>query len=372
MDKKELILDRLLLGIFAVFPFGQIFGLIFNIYFPNLPTIHLLDILVILFCFFGLLIYKLEFQKYKYFFALIIVLVFSFAISLQFNLLPFLYLFRFITYLLFGLLLSKHLKKDFQKKLLIKYLYIDSLFISFFGLVQYFLLPDLRQLKVWGWDDHYFRLVSTFLDPAFVGIIIVLGIVLSLYLKKRKSLLLLVPSLLLTYSRASFLSLVIVSFSLLKPKKFIIFSTIFVISLLMLPTNMKGEGVNLLRTSSIFYKLENYQNSLEIIKSNPLFGVGYNNICNYQKESVNSCYGLDNSFLLILATTGVVGIISFFYFIFNLIKSSSNKTNQLLVNSLLAIFVHTQFTNTIFYSWVLVWMASIFAISQDQKLKFRT
>lgn len=43
--------------------------------------------------------------------------------------------------------------------------------IVVFGLLQYFFLPDTRFLFFLGWDDHYYRLISTFLDPSFTGLL---------------------------------------------------------------------------------------------------------------------------------------------------------------------------------------------------------
>ena len=45
-----------------------------------------------------------------------------------------------------------------------------------FGWIQYFFWPDLTYLKYLGWDDHYFRLTGTFLDPNFMGLVLVLGL----------------------------------------------------------------------------------------------------------------------------------------------------------------------------------------------------
>src|SRR3989344_8091342 len=62
--------------------------------------------------------------------------------------------------------------------------------VGVFGWFQYFFYTDLRALHAWGWDDHLFRLVGTFLDPTFTGIIIVFGFVLSassyVFNKQRK------------------------------------------------------------------------------------------------------------------------------------------------------------------------------------------
>ena len=76
---------------------------------------------------------------------------------------------------------------------------------------------------IWGWDDHLYRLIGTFLDPGFTAIILVFGFLTSLayYLKpaapkggfKNKYFLLisifLFVSILFTYSRAGYIALIV-------------------------------------------------------------------------------------------------------------------------------------------------------------------
>lgn len=303
--------------------------------------------------------------------VLIVVAFFSFLMSLftgRATLVGFLYLIRLASYLclsqvVFWLVKSRQLSKN----KLIQALIVLSVCVAIFGLIQYLFLPDLTAMKFFGWDDHYYRLVSTFLDPAFTGIILVLGI--NLVLVKKESfkyflLFVLGVSLALTFSRASFLTL-IASFVFLTIQKENLKSMAFVIVVLFLAIifapKPAGEGVKLTRTSSITQKLDNYKFSLEIVKNEPLFGVGFNNICEYktgEEKKDNSCAGLDNSLLFVWATTGVVGLASFIYFF--------NKLYILkpIRPSLIAILVHAQFTNTFFYAWVMFWLMLLWGASK--------
>ena len=54
--------------------------------------------------------------------------------------------------------------------------------LSFFGLVQYVLYPELRNVSYLGWDPHYYRLFSTLFYPNFVGILIVITFFLGIYM----------------------------------------------------------------------------------------------------------------------------------------------------------------------------------------------
>ena len=88
------------------------------------------------------------------------------------DLAPWLYLIRLTVYILF--LIS--LRLTFQKKPMALRMLVTTLGLLYvwFGLIQYAFLPDTRFLFNLGWDDHYYRLMSTLLDPNFAGMIFVL------------------------------------------------------------------------------------------------------------------------------------------------------------------------------------------------------
>ena len=237
------------------------------------------------------------------------------------------------------------------------------------------------------WDDHLYRLVGSFLDPIFLGLILVFGTLISLFkyqTKKNATFFFLFSYFLLTttftYSRASYLALItgLITF-LFSKKNFLKFLRpvvlsllIFALSFLFLPKH-EGEGVRLERTSSIFARISSYQEVINIFSKYPLFGVGFNNICkyrlNYSDKSnqlifSNACYGADSSFLLILATSGVVGFISFFSTILLIFrKSLFNKNKLLFFATTFALLIHTQLANSLFYSWVLGFYIGIFVTS---------
>src|SRR3989344_2158874 len=186
-----------------------------------------------------------------------------------------LYLVRFLAY---SLLINLKIDK--------KYLLFFSSSIAVFGLVQYLLVPDTRFLAALNWDDHYYRLLSTLLDPNFTGIILVLGLIL-LYLSRPVSKRLLVLhflALLLTYSRGSYLALLVagVAIAAFKKKfKLILFIPLFLLSLLFLP-RPGGEGVKLERTFSIQQRLDNYREGISLWQTSPVFGLGFNTLRYYR------------------------------------------------------------------------------------------
>ncbi|MFH1561417.1 MAG: O-antigen ligase family protein [Patescibacteria group bacterium] len=222
--------------------------------------------------------------------------------------------------------------------------------------IFYLWLPDARHLKLFGWDDHYFRLIGTILDPNYLAIIIVLGFGLELARRKQSlvRIVFLLLSLGLTYSRAGWLSLgvLILGWALAKRKliKPIFYLSLGLLVFYFIPKPI-GEGGNLLRTASVNARLVNYQQSWQVIKDHPVWGVGFNN---YPLSSQGNNKA-DNSLLLVWATTGIVGLVVFLLWWFQL------KPTWLFA----PILFHSMFNNTLFYPWVLMLVWGISANSKN-------
>jgi len=251
--------------------------------------------------------------------------------------------------------------------------------VAVFGLVQYFLWPDISALTTLGWDPHYYRLAGTFLDPNFTGIILVLTIILLIANFKQHLtcyLLLVISylSLALTYSRASWLALLggVGSWFWLKKGKggiksiiFIIF--IIIITAIILPRGRGGEGVKLERIASLQSRAGSWQQALIIAKDHPLFGVGFNTYRYAQKrygfleenwQISHAGAGADSSFLFVLATSGILGVLGFLGVLGKILEISYKKS-LLVFASLIAVITHSFFNNTLFYPWVMGWLAII-------------
>ena len=341
----------------VVFPFGQLF---------KLGSVNLFDILIFLVAFLTLLKRQKYPSWYRSFFVFVLFALFSWVLNyFIFGSIMFLtglmYLLRLVSYSLIGIYVFNNYKNNKDKEILNSKLLLLSICAGVFGWIQYFLYPDLTSLKYLGWDDHLLRMIGTFLDPTFLGLIFVLGSVIAINKNKNKSLLFLVVSIAFTYSRISYL---LISLLLLFKKKYVAL-LILGLSILMLP-KMIGEGTNLARTASGFNKLENYKETIEIIKKSPVVGVGYNNICAARKFYLNdlntdshSCSGSDSSILFLIATTGVVGFILFTNFIFNLPRSKT------LIVSFMIILIHSLFANSMFYSHIMFWMFTLIGLETE-------
>lgn len=375
--------DYLLLLILAITPFGQLPGLFVQSLLNLSFRLHPLDILVFFTVIFTPVVSKIR-EISGFLRPMFTIMIFGMVLSVftgYFDLQGALYSTRIVFYSLFFVAFLLFPTKN--KTFLIQALIIVGVNFAIFGWVQYFLIPDLTSLKLFGWDDHYFRLTSTFLDPAFTGILLVFSSLTTVFyylLTRKRSVIAILVFLLLTlaytYSRASFLALFVGLFVLLwkRQKKLLFLISFLLISFVMLlPQNLGGEGVNLSRVNSINQKFENYAEGFRLVSNSPVFGLGYNNICKVKTQQgldisaqKNSCYGLDNSFLVILASAGILGLFIAFDFFGKLRRATSaDKYGDLFKATVAATFVHSLFTNTLFYPWVIVWLAILASMSRS-------
>jgi O-antigen ligase len=241
--------------------------------------------------------------------------------------------------------------------------------IGIFGLVQYFLWPNLKALEVLQYDPHFYRAVGTFLDPGFTGIILVLTLI--LISAKNWGLwglwVIVYLALALTYSRASwlafFIGMSILSFYKKSWKLFLLTTGVLVLTWFLIP-QPSGEGGKLTRTYTIQARFQNYQQAVKIIKEKPILGVGFNTLRYYQKNlpENQAGAGLDNSWLFVLATSGALGFLGYL----GIWGKALNKfKNPLVVSSLFALFVHAFFVNSLFYPWVMAWMWILLAMENS-------
>jgi len=378
---------EILIFLFLIlFPFGQIIRINLNLLGTNI-VLHPIDFVAGV----GLIVFLLGSYKRPKIFGYILSFLGAALFSYLLSYTTFgsekvymggLYLFRLFAYSSFFALTWNLVKAKKKYSInLFSSLIIVVFAVSIFGFLQYFIYPDIRSFVVWGWDDHYFRLLGTFLDPGHTSIILVLGFLAALtsYLEKQNKKLLLVLGILavsiaLTYSRAGYLALTSGLFIVLLLKKnlrlFFIMILTFALLVVFLP-RPGGEGVKLERTASIGLRIEDYRETLTIFDKAPLFGVGYNNMCIARAEflgqtNLNShaCSGSASSLLLILATTGILGFLIFVNLIYRLVADlAKNMYGLTFLSCLVALLVHSLFVNSLFYPWVMGWMGLLLSIS---------
>lgn len=235
---------------------------------------------------------------------------------------------------------------------------------------QYLFLPDTRFLLRYGWDEHYYRMIGTVLDPNYLGIMLVIigisgviGVIGGIRGKWLGAVAL--AGLVVTYSRASWLAmgagfgwwvLAGESGKLGRLGKLCRFGLLVIFGAVVWWAVPKpgGEGVNLLRTSSIEQRLVSWNQAIELWKQYPWFGVGFNQFGSKLPSS---------SWLTILQSTGVVGLMILGSLGILVIRKIRGNSFWEVVAIMLGI--HAVFNNTLFYPPVLGLLALIKAANED-------
>jgi O-antigen ligase len=384
---KKINWQNIFIFLFLVaFPFGQIIRLrlpILGISVPLLP----IDIIAGCAAIYSLLRNLPRPKILKYLLNFLWIAGFSFLFSVLIFKTPYLvyglfYLIRLTAYVFFFVYVWNFVKEKEANIILLRNSLLGiSVVSAVFGWIQFALIPDIKALFVYGWDMHLFRLVGTFLDPTFLGLIIVFGLVLSIYRfidTRNKKLLIVIAFLLIslafTYSRASYLAFfaaaLLIGYREKLIKKILLIILGMIVAIFLLPT-AKNHSIELFRSFSVLARFDNYKNTLHIFSKSPIFGVGYDNMCiAYQKYigiqdfSSHACSGSDSSLLFILATTGIVGLMIFLSVVFKISKAvvKSNE-GKVFIASLLALFVHSIFSNSIFFPWIMGYMFILLAVS---------
>jgi len=372
----------------AIFPFGQIIRLNFNFIGLNIPLTPL-DIVA------GLgALYSIFFQKgkpviFKFLNFFLIVAAFSFAVSVftfgKEALYGLFYLFRIFAYVYFLNYVWNFVKNsELRKKLLLNSLLVVSIASAIFGWIQFFTVPDLKPLYYIGWDMHLYRLAGTFLDPTFLGLIIVFGLILAMirFLDSSEKkyipvIVFLLVSLAFTYSRASYLAFLggffVIGVTKKKIRKIFLWVIGLVVIAFLLPT-ARNHSIELTRTFSIEARLVNYKEAIEVFKQSPIFGVGYNNMCvarnryiGFEPFASHACSGSDSSLLLILATTGITGLMVFLGAVLDIYKTLKDSRNFLIIMAAMAaLFIHSLFSNSLFFPWIMGYMVILLAVSTKE------
>jgi O-antigen ligase len=265
------------------------------------------------------------------------------------------------------------------KKLTSKLLIIFGSAVVVLGYIQYFFYSNLRNLFYLGWDEHMYRMFSVFLDPNFAGAFFVLFFLFlaDIFLKKKSLMIgllafLTLGAVFLTFSRSALIMLIVSSGALfvLQKKKIWILLLLLItfVTLAISSRYFNIENINLFRVVSSQARLETAKNAVSIISENSLIGVGFNSYRyaqfrhGFRNESniiSHADASSDNSFLFVLATTGIVGFILYLFLWFRLIKITSILASA----SVLGVFVSSMFINSLFYPFIMLWLWIILALS---------
>jgi len=288
-----------------------------------------------------------------------------------------LYLVRFIfCSSLFLITYNLFKTENLNLKTLLQIIIDTGVTFAIIGIFQLMFFPDFEFLTVFGYDPHIGRLTSTFLDPNYAGLYLCLILGLIIYkLKTDKSLVMwlmgtiTLVSIILTYSRSAYLMLgvTLVGFILIYWEQISIktklvggiLAILLIVGLTVLFPRILDRiqgGLTVDRSAS--ERLESWNNGWEIFKISPKIGVGFNNIRIaqqnldllkvYSAEGGHSGGGVDSSLLVVLSTTGIIGLIIYLIFWF---KSFSLKTefSKLILVLMMGLIIGSQFVNGLFF-----------------------
>jgi O-antigen ligase len=203
-----------------------------------------------------------------------------------------------------------------------------------FGIVQSAFLPGFAQLVYpeaelyIDWDPQGHRLVSTFLDPNFAGIFIVIGLLLAIARQScgaavgRLHLAVLAVAVVLTASRSSILAAivggaVVVGVAGLTRRMVRIGVALGVLLLAALPALLefaRSYG-KLSVDASAVSRVVSWLRALELLRDNPILGVGFNTYgfvqraYGYEGGRGAFAFSLDGGLLFIAVMTGGVGLL---------------------------------------------------------------
>lgn len=291
------------------------------------------------------------------------------------NFIAFLYAVRLFIYGVFTVYFYYFI--HIEKIKLSRLIFILSIWILLSSVIQYFLYPNIGNIAYLGWDPHVSRLVGIFLDPPIAASIFFLAgwyMVSRFFFQKYwiQAVILSIIScifIVLTYSRGAIVALfstVIIYSVSVKRYGIIVFSIIVISTLIYFIPKAQTESINLMRTTSITARFDDYQKGLEILRKNPFFGIGYNHI-RFEKEvyidevfleDYNPSHGIasfHSSFMTILVTGGIVGFVLFLYAIYSI-----SRKNQLLFISIIFLSIISLFDNVLLHPFVIFFLGLLY------------
>ena len=296
------------------------------------------------------------------------------------------YLIRWASCLLSTICLGQLIR---LRKLSLPYIYkiilLSAVFLVLVGFIQLYLLPDFTVLDpIFGWDPHKGRLASTFFDPNFAAayIVVALSLCLGLFYYQRYDLftkrllslifVVLCLGLFFTFSRSGWgmFVVVIAIFGVLKYRVLLVYSALVALLAYAAVPRVQTRLSGITDPSdSAHFRLISWTNAVEIYKTSPIVGVGFNAFREAQKEldyiapgadGGNAGAGTDSSMLFVLATTGIAG---FFLFILGYLTAVLKNLGRWRTGGLIpfvilaALLFESSFINSLFYPQsMFVWL----------------
>jgi putative inorganic carbon (HCO3(-)) transporter len=292
------------------------------------------------------------------------------------------------------IIIRSHLKESQQNISIIRYLLLTSLFVTAFGIFQYYFITNMPSTWI---DKNLYnnipnRAFSTMYNPNVLGsyLIIVISIAIAgfqcsakKYNRVLSTLILVVASLcmLLTYSRGAWLGLaisVLIIFFFSKDKPYILSVLAMTLILAIPEINIILSRINLdflSNDSSNVYRRYLWTLALQMFSQNPLLGTGLGSF-GFSLPSHSTAGGYlvshaHNIYLQLLAETGILGFTAFFgyiltavYISFRVFRQSACQQTRCIAlgaaGSIVGLLVHGTVDATLYlpqlsvFVWILI------------------
>jgi len=153
---------------------------------------------------------------------------------------------------------------------------------------------------------------------------------------------------------------------------------VFLVTLLF-PKTFKSEGTDYFRFFSVNARISSMQHGLKIFIDHPFFGIGFNSYRYFQEKygfeltdytiPSRAAAGVENSFVFILATTGIVGVISYLFILFKMFKLTLLNKSKILPKITFSILIgligSSMFINSLFYTFIMFTLWVIVGITEN-------
>lgn len=268
--------------------------------------------------------------------------------------------------------------------------------VSLLGFIQLQIFPDFSFMAPSGWDPHVGRLLSTWFDPNFLAgwlaflITISLAIALGLPWARAKwwwlAIGVMVAAVVLTFSRSGYLALVVGAglVTAVRSRSIFFIGLLGIIATIFFVPRVQERVIGI-RTvdETAQLRIVSWENAFEVINDHPVFGIGYNLYRYIQVEygflddtKIHSASGSDSSLLSIWVTTGLLGLLAYLWLLLAMFREAWRtwRNKELprewqgyglgLVAGLLALLLHAQFVNGLFYPHIMqtIWIFVAIAI----------
>jgi len=319
----------------------------------------------------------------------------------------FAYMGRFGMYLVTAIMAFDLLQRDktgMFKKILLGAMTASMVLISVLGFLQLKYFSNFLELGMYlqGWDPHIGRLLSTWLDPNFIGgylaFILAITISVGLYFHRKNNslwfMIMTVVSLIgiialyMTYSRSGYLALIAVLgvLAFFKSRKLLIAGIIIAVLAFSFSPRVQERTIEAVDSAKSLIGLNaqvpldptaelrvwSWSFALEIIKDHPWIGAGYGRYAyevshrGHGLMSDHSIGGSDSSLLTIWAQTGIFGFLSALAIGFvaaitaikHIWKKNDFKSylNAGILSGFCGAMIHSVFVNSLLFPLMMVYL----------------